>query len=92
MDFARDNGIEVKFGNPEDEQCGKNIILPEDPEMISVKDLDLDKLRVSLIKNCTANLEKEARDNLTDTDIQYLADETGKTADYVRNVLKELYS
>ena len=91
MDFARDNGIEVKFGNPEDEVCGKNIILPETPEMISVKDLDLDKLRVSLIKNCTSELEKEKRDNLTETDIQYLADETGKTADYVRNVLKEIY-
>ena len=92
MDFARDNGIEIKFGNPEDEECGKNIILPEKPEMITVKDLDLDKLRASLIKNCTVNLEKEQRENLTDTDIQYLADETGRTTDYVRKVLEDLYS
>ena len=91
MDFARENGIEVKFGNPEEEVPGKNIILPEDPEMISVKDLDLEKLRRSLIKNCTVNLDKTAVNNLTDVDITYLADETGKTADYVRTVLSELY-
>ena len=91
MDFARENGIEVKFGNPEEEVPGKNIILPEDPGMISVKDLDLEKLRRSLIKNCTVNLDKAAVNNLTDVDITYLADETGKTADYVRNILSELY-
>ena len=91
MDFARENGIEVKFGNPEEEVPGKNIILPEDPEMISVKDLDLEKLRRSLIKNCTVNLDKTAVNNLTDVDITYLADETGKTADYVRTVLSDLY-
>ncbi len=90
MDFARDNGIEVKIGNPDDEIPGENIILPEHPEMISVKDLDLDKLRVSLIKNSTAALEKDALGKLTDTDINYLADETGSSADYVKNVISSI--
>ena len=90
MDFARDNGIEVRIGNPDDEIPGENIILPEHPEMISVKDLDLDKLRVSLIKNSTANLEKDALGKLTDTDINYLADETGTSADYVKNVISSI--
>ncbi len=90
MDFARENGIEISFGNPEDEVPGKNIIIPEKPEMISVKDLDLDKLRVSLIKNSTANLEGEALGKLTDTDINYLADETGTSVSFVRDVIQKL--
>ena len=90
MDFARQNGIELKFGNPEDEIPGKNIILPEKPEMISVKDIDLDMLRVSLIKNNTENLEKNVLSKLTDGDIKYLADETGTSTDYVMDVIRDI--
>jgi 2-amino-4-ketopentanoate thiolase beta subunit len=90
IDFARENGIEVKFGNPELEVPGETIILPEDPKMISVKDIDLEQLRKSLIKNCTVNLAKVAIKKLTDYEVTYLADETGTSSDYVRNVLSEI--
>ena len=50
LDFARDNGIEIFFGDPKDDVPGKNIVLPADPGLFRVKDMDLDKLRKSLIK------------------------------------------
>jgi cysteine synthase len=51
LTFARNNGIEISLGNPIDEVPGKTIILPAHPSIIKVLDLDLDKLRLSLIKN-----------------------------------------
>ena len=45
LSFARQNGIEVKFGNPEEEVPGKNIILPEHPSMIKSRHFDMDKLK-----------------------------------------------
>jgi cysteine synthase len=41
LSFARDNGIELKFGDPKDEVPGKNIILPSHPSLIKVNDADL---------------------------------------------------
>ena len=58
--------------------------------MISVKDIDLDMLRVSLIKNNTENLEKNVLSKLTDGDIKYLADETGTSTDYVMDVIRDI--
>jgi cysteine synthase len=51
LSFARDNGIDLHFGNPRDEVPGKSIILPEHPKMIKAVDLDMDKIRRSYIKN-----------------------------------------
>lgn len=87
LSFARQNGIEILFGNPKDEVPGKNIILPEHPSMINVVDLDLDKIKKSYIKNALSNNnEKE----ITLDDIQFLAEDTKSTIDYVKNILKEL--
>ncbi len=52
LSFARDNGIEVKYGNPQEEVPGQTIIMPEHPRMIQINDLDMDKIRKSLIKKC----------------------------------------
>lgn len=50
LDFARENGIEVRFGKPGEEVPGFSVILPADPYQFQVRDLDLDKMRHSLIK------------------------------------------
>lgn len=87
LSFARENGIEIKFGNPKDQVPGKNIILPEHPSLIKVVDLDMDKLRKSLIKNAVASAEGE---KITETDIHYLVVETKTTKEYVTKVLEEI--
>ena len=69
LSFAKQNGIEVVFGKPEDEVAGKSIVLPENPGLIKARDLDLGKLRRSLIKNALANTGKTPNEE----DIKYLA-------------------
>ncbi len=49
--FARENGIEIRFGNPEEEVAGSSIVLPEDPSLIRPKEIDLGELRRSYIQH-----------------------------------------
>lgn len=87
LSFAKGNGIDVKFGDPEDEIPGKNIILPSHPSKIKAKEVDLDRMRKSLIKTAlkTYNVKEP-----TPEDIEFLAEETRTDAEYVKNVLAGL--
>ena len=87
LDFARDNGIEIVFGDPKDDVPGKNIVLPSYPGLFRVKDMDLDKLRKSLIKRSVprANGKK-----LTAEDIAFLAADTRSDEAFVKAALDEL--
>ena len=87
LDFARENGIEIVFGDPKDDVPGKNIVLPADPGLFKVKDMDLDKLRKSLIKRSVprANGKK-----LTAEDIAFLAADTRSDEAFVKAALDEL--
>ena len=85
LSFARSNGIEVKFGNPVDEVPGKTIILPESISMIKTEELDLEKLRVSTIKNLI-----KTEKFMTTEDLDFLACETNTSLDFVKSVLRTL--
>lgn len=45
LDFAKKRGIQVSFGNPQDEIPGKSIILPKSIDLIKAVDLNLDEIR-----------------------------------------------
>ena len=87
LDFARDNGIEIKFGDPSEDVPGKNIVLPANPGLFKVKDMDLNHLRKSLIKRSVprANGKK-----LTAEDIEFLVADTRSDEAFVKSVLDEL--
>ena len=87
LDFARENGIEIVFGDPKDDVPGKNIVLPADPGLFKVKDLDLDKLRKSLIKR---SVPKANGKKLTAEDIAFLAADTRSDEAFVKAALDEL--
>lgn len=86
LSFAKSNGIEVLFGNPDDEVPGKNIILPSHPSLIKAKDVDLDHIRKSLIKTAVNTYKVTP----TKEDIMFLAEETKTDKDFVQNVLANL--
>ena len=88
LSFARDNGIELLFGDPKDEIPGKNIIFPSHPSLIKAQDADLDHMRKSLIKSALNN----SKVTPNDADIVFLAEETNTNIDYVKSVVKELLS
>jgi len=87
LTFAKENGIELIIGDPKEEIPGKNIVLPRDPGYMHITDIDLDKIKRSYIKNCIANYKIET---VTESDIEFLAQDTKSNIEYVVNVLKEL--
>lgn len=70
LSFARENGIEVRFGNPDEEIAGETIILPEHPSMIKARDYDLKKARESYVKNC---LSINKTDKISRSDLEFIA-------------------
>ncbi len=51
LSFARDNGIDLRFGNPQEEdQPGENIIFPASPAMIKHQVADINRFRQSMIR------------------------------------------
>ncbi|SCY56996.1 2-amino-4-oxopentanoate thiolase subunit OrtB [Alkaliphilus peptidifermentans] len=87
LSFARENGIEIKFGDPSEEIPGENIILPKHPAFIKAIDIDLNKIRKSYIKNClqtsnTAEFENE--------DLEFLAADTKTNLEFVKMVINEI--
>ena len=86
LSFARENGIEIFFGDPAEEVPGKNIILPSHPSLIKARDVYLDHMKKSLIKTAV-NIYKTVP---TEEDIVFLAEETKSSVEFVREVLKSL--
>lgn len=86
LSFARENGIDIKFGNPREEKPGVNIILPESPKAIEIKDVDLNRLKRSAVKNATKGIERE----LTAEEFDYLAEEINDSVEKVKSLLEEL--
>ncbi|WP_077074442.1 2-amino-4-oxopentanoate thiolase subunit OrtB [Aedoeadaptatus urinae] len=86
LTFAKENGVEILFGNPDDDKPGENIILPSDPSLIRAREYDMHTLRKSYIKNAVKNNKLE---KATDEDVRYLADETKLSESEVREHLKE---
>ncbi|MBQ7703744.1 MAG: PLP-dependent lyase/thiolase [Firmicutes bacterium] len=85
--FARENGIDIRFGIPQEEdKPGVNIILPKDPSYIKHKVADLDHFRRSRIKKAVQKAGV-ALENLTPEDFQYLADETKTDIAFVKETL-----
>ncbi|SJZ76946.1 2-amino-4-oxopentanoate thiolase subunit OrtB [Selenihalanaerobacter shriftii] len=87
LTFARENGIEIKRGNPREEVPGESVVIPEGPEQIQVEDLDLAKLKRSYIKNA---VQRNEITTVTKEDIEFLIEETNTDKNFVINALKDL--
>ncbi|HWR18141.1 MAG TPA: 2-amino-4-oxopentanoate thiolase subunit OrtB [Clostridia bacterium] len=85
LSFARKNGIEVRFGNPEEEVPGTNIILPKHPSLMKARDADINHLRASLIKNAL----RAHNGKYTPEDIAFLAQETKTDSEFVLRCIRE---
>jgi threonine synthase len=80
LSFARSNGIDIRFGDPEEEIPGQSIILPQHPRQIRAREVDLDQMRHSLIRNARASVTHPP----TEADIEFLAQETRTDKNFVR--------
>ncbi|MBO0454400.1 MULTISPECIES: 2-amino-4-oxopentanoate thiolase subunit OrtB [Enterococcus] len=86
LSFARDNGIDIYFGDPEEEIPGKSIVLPSSPDKISVNDIDLSYLRQSLVKNAL----KASTEPLSEIELNYLAEEINGSVEQVQQIIENL--
>lgn len=86
--FAKANGIEVRIGDPNEEVPGESIVLPRSPADFNVRHQDLHAIRKSAIRNILAEWGKPA--SLTTEQINYIADEAGLRAPFVKSYLEEV--
>lgn len=88
LNFAREQGVEVRAGDPTENVPGKLIVIPERFEQIHAKDFDLAKMRSSYIRNAM----RVAGDEYTPTaeDIEFLAVDTNSDAATVEQTLAAL--
>jgi 2-amino-4-ketopentanoate thiolase beta subunit len=86
LNFAKENGIEVYIGDPKDQVPGKNIIIPLDPSIVSVKDENLEELRNSYIKNALNKLNDNKIDEI---DVKFLCEETKMNKQEMMKLLTE---
>ncbi|MBN2880246.1 MAG: PLP-dependent lyase/thiolase [Clostridia bacterium] len=85
LSFAKENGVELLIGDPKDEVCGQNIILPKTPDLIKAVDLDMDSLRASYIRNAVSKA-----DSISDSDIKFLAEDTKTTEAFVKDIIEKI--
>jgi len=88
LNFARANGVEVVAGDPATNVPGKSIVIPERPEQIRAKELDLGKLRRSYVRNAL----QHAGEGYVPTadDIAFLAADTHSTPEAVEEIVAGL--
>lgn len=72
LTFARDNGIEIRRGDPREEVPGKNILIPREPEDLFFKEKDMDRLRLSYLRTAL-----QGRTELIPIDKEFLQSELG---------------
>lgn len=87
LTFAKENGIEIKIGDPMEEIPGKNIVLPKNPELIDIKELDLNSIKLSYIKNTIKNNNIKI---IKESDLEFLAVDTKSNISFVKNMLEVL--
>ncbi len=81
--FARENGIDVRLGDPAEEIPGQSIVLPAHPSLLRARDADLWHMRASLIRHAASTVAHAP----TPADIAFLAEETKTNQAFVREVL-----
>lgn len=84
--FARKNGIELLFGDPDEEIPGKNIIFPAHPSLMKARNSDLDRMRASLIRR---QITRAKNGIITEADIAYLMEETRASRAFVLDVIEK---
>ncbi len=83
LSFAKRNGIDLMFGNPEDETPGKTIVFPDDASKLKSMEVPLNKLRKSYLKQFTNK-------KLTEEDYRYLLEELSIDRDALLKLIEEV--
>jgi hypothetical protein len=86
LNLAKQMGIDVRRGDPRENQPGKAIVIPEHPSQIKPVEMDLDRIRRSYLRNALDSLPEG--ETVTETDIAFLVAETKSDETYVREAIE----
>ncbi len=84
LSFAKENGISLYFGDPQEEIPGKSIVFPKSVDMIKVVDIDLEIIKKKYIQNQIFKTKK-----ISENDVVFLVAETNSNKDFVLNEIKK---
>ena len=84
LTFAKKNGVNILIGDPKDEISGQNIILPKEPKYLGFKEIDLNNMRKSYLKNILKNIDSS---DLLEEDIKFLSEELKIFNKDIKNIL-----
>jgi cysteine synthase len=87
LSFARENGIEVRVGDPAQNVPGTSIVIPESLAQVRGRVQDMDKLRASYLKNAA---KQHPVEKWTDGDVAFLAADLKKDPVWVRQAATNL--
>jgi len=87
LSFARQNGIEVRRGDPRDNVPGRSIVIPERLDQVWGREQDMDRLRLSYLKNAARALSVA---QWSENDVCFLAADVKKDAAWVRQQATQL--
>ncbi len=87
LNFAKEQGIQVRRGDPRESKPGESTVIPERPEQIKVTDFDLNRMRRSLIRNAMEGAGAKSAGNV---ELDFLAEETQTDRAFVKQTLGEL--
>lgn len=84
LSFARENGIEVRIGDPAGNIPGKAIVIPEKLEQVRGKAQDMDRLKASYLKNAAKQLPVA---EWSESDYTFLAADIKADVEYVKRAV-----
>lgn len=84
LSFARENGVEIRRGDPKDDIPGTTIVIPERLDQVHGKSQDIEKLRRSYLANAAKNYPVE---NWTANDMAFLAADVKKETGWLERNL-----
>ncbi len=87
LSFAQKMGIEVRRGNPEEGVNGKSIVIPERLAQVKGHRQDMEKLRLSYLKNAAKQLDPA---KWTDIDRAFVAADVKKDLKWLDQALKQI--
>jgi cysteine synthase len=78
--FARSQGIKVRLGDPRESTPGQSIVIPVHPRQMSVRDISLDELRMSYLRNA---VERKGGAPLSPAEVEFLMADCRATREMV---------
>jgi len=86
LTFARKMGVEVRRGDPRENQPGKVVVIPENLSQFAACEVSVPDLRSRYIRHITSGLDRA----LEPYEVNYLKEETNSSVEFVRGRLTEL--